>query len=374
MTASVLPDQETHIRNHARILIVDDDRVARTSLSSLLAEQPYQLFTAATATDALKRLDQIQPDVILLDVLMPEMDGYEFCRRLKNNPVWQHIPIILVTALDDFGSLVTGLDAGADEFLSKPVHGPELRARIRSMLRIKRQYDQLQQALQLREDIANMMIHDLRNPLSVAMLKCNLLLLRNQLQPLDVDSVELIYSQLARLDAFVDDMLMLARMEGDSSTLLRRRVDVCHEVATVLKEQADLATSTDIDLHIDVPDTPCWIEVDVALFVRVVDNLLSHALLQSPRHGRVQFAITSLTDGSLRLSVTDMAPAIPPEYRTAVFDKFEIVALKQKGINQMDLRLAFCKQVVDAHGGTITYSTETSGGNRITAVFPPAPQ
>ena len=98
---------------------------------------------AANGLETLASLKELDPDVILLDVMMPGMDGLEVCQHIKTDKTWRHIPIILVTALDSKKDLAAGLEAGADDFFSKPVNGLELRARVRSMLRIKTQFDQL---------------------------------------------------------------------------------------------------------------------------------------------------------------------------------------------------------------------------------------
>jgi len=129
--------------NNRNILIVDDVLSARETLKGHLTGQDYNLVFANDAIEAFKKIVENPPDVILLDVMMPGMDGFELCRHLKSDEKWRHIPVILVTALDNTDDLVRGLDAGADDFLAKPVNGSELRARVRSMLRIKYQYDTL---------------------------------------------------------------------------------------------------------------------------------------------------------------------------------------------------------------------------------------
>lgn len=127
-----------------KILIVDDHLAAQETLKAQLAGLGYHLFFASSGKEALGKIEQAIPDLVLLDVMMPELDGFEVCRRLKADLRWRHIPIILITALNDRKSLVRGLDAGGDDFLSKPVNQQELRARVRSMLRIKHQYDALE--------------------------------------------------------------------------------------------------------------------------------------------------------------------------------------------------------------------------------------
>lgn len=128
----------------ATILIVDDDALVREVLHDFLDSQGYQIGFAQNGYEALDKVAELLPDLILLDVMMPGMDGFEVCRHLKAHPQWRHIPIILVTALNDKQDMARGIEAGADDFLSKPVNSTELRARARSMLRIKSQYDTLE--------------------------------------------------------------------------------------------------------------------------------------------------------------------------------------------------------------------------------------
>ena len=132
------------MKRNSKILIVDDELAGRETLVDLLDGQSYNLVFANNGAEALEKVAKLRPDLILLDVMMPGMDGFEICHQIKAEKAWQHIPIILITALDGKKDLVRGLDAGADDFLSKPVHGMELRARVRSMLRSKTQYDLLE--------------------------------------------------------------------------------------------------------------------------------------------------------------------------------------------------------------------------------------
>ncbi len=136
-------------RKKHTILVIDDEESIFDVIEGLLMREDYQFVYLASGKIALERLDEIQPDVILLDVMMPELDGIETCQRIKANSSWQPIPIIMVTALDSKEDLARCLDAGADDFLSKPINRLELRARVRSMLRIKLQYDALVATMRL---------------------------------------------------------------------------------------------------------------------------------------------------------------------------------------------------------------------------------
>ena len=133
------------------ILIVDDEPSARETLVAMLEGEKYQLELAPTGTQALQMLDKLQPDLILLDVMMPGMDGFDVCRRIRSNPKLAEVPIILLTALDDRASLLTGIESGADDFLSKPVDRHELKARVRTITRLNRYHTLIQQRENLSE-------------------------------------------------------------------------------------------------------------------------------------------------------------------------------------------------------------------------------
>jgi adenylate cyclase len=127
----------------ARILVVDDTPQNVKLLADLLQARGYEVVTAASGREALERVDKERPDLVLLDVVMPEMSGYEVCRRLRAAPETAVLPVVMVTALDPGQERLKGLEAGADDFLTKPIHQAELLARVRSLLRIKTLYDEL---------------------------------------------------------------------------------------------------------------------------------------------------------------------------------------------------------------------------------------
>jgi DNA-binding response OmpR family regulator len=133
-----------------RILVIDDEESIFEVVEGLLYREGYELSYVSSGKEALEQIDDIQPDVILLDLMMPNMDGIQTCQRIKANDRWCHIPIIMVTALSSKQDLARSLDAGADDFLSKPINSLEMRARVRSMLRIKFQYDALDANQRLR--------------------------------------------------------------------------------------------------------------------------------------------------------------------------------------------------------------------------------
>ncbi|MEI6429257.1 MAG: hybrid sensor histidine kinase/response regulator [Pseudanabaena sp. ELA607] len=155
--------------DQATILVIDDEPDNFDVVEAILNNQPYQLHYAAAGHEALDMLDLYQPDLILLDVMMPEMDGIEVCKVIKSQMRWRNIPIIIVTALTAREDLAQCLAVGADDFISKPLNSLELRARINSMLRIKKQYDTLQRFSLLQRDTINILgqnLHELTGNLA----------------------------------------------------------------------------------------------------------------------------------------------------------------------------------------------------------------
>lgn len=357
----------------ARVCIVDDNVIARETLADLLYPENYELLLLESGLTLLARMESLKPDVILLDVMMPELNGFEVCQRLKAHPQWRHIPIILVTALDSKDSLVRGLDAGADEFVSKPVNGSELRARVRSMLRVKQQYDKLNVTLQLREDMASMLIHDMRTPLSTIALYTGLVLQRQNLAANDLQAMQTLQSEVRHLEALINDMLLLAKMEQDKLLLNLGPHDLCRLLQELVEQHALLAQLRQIHVNLELPASPLVANVDETLFSRMVDNLLANALKFSPTASTVTLRLWALdeqqTGLSFHIEVIDEGAGIPEEERRNIFDKFKIVSLKREGLSQIGLGLALCRLVAEAHGGQVYVTGNQPQGSVFTVEF-----
>jgi two-component system, sensor histidine kinase and response regulator len=346
----------------AKILVVDDQAIARKSVEALLFNENYQVEFAADGAEGLAKVAELLPDTILLDVMMPGMDGYEVCQRLKSNPLFQAIPVIMLTALHDKQNLVRGLDAGADEFLTKPVGGLELRARVRSMLRLKQQHDRLVDIMRLREDLSHMVAHDMRNPLAAVLGHAQLLLNAPALNARAQEHAGEICKGAFRLKHFIDDYLVQAKMEHDHMVLNRTAVEFDRLVARVAENHALTAQSRNTPLTVAIrPGSLPPVQADAALCERVLDNLLSNAIKYSPSGHPIAISAEPLAHNGdvaapgaqIRLRFADQGPGIPSEYRDRIFDKYEIVVMKQANTAQIGLGLAFCKLVVDAHGGRL---------------------
>ncbi|MEI2583989.1 hybrid sensor histidine kinase/response regulator [Scytonema sp. PRP1] len=370
------------------VWVVDDEPNGFEVIELLLRREGYHLNYFSSGKEALNRLDTSRPDVILLDVMMPEMDGIETCSRIKANPNWKPIPIIIVTALDSKEDLARALESGADDFLTKPVNGLELRARVRSMLRIKQQYDALQATINLRHDLSKLVVEDLRQPMSTMLLGSHLLLQSN-LEPKDRERAEMVHAAGLEVDAIINGLLRLAKMESGKLLLNRVEVDLNELAEVVLANFQAIAQTTapqaamlpegtaqraianfkQIQLKSELPKQRRWISIDANLFHRLLDNLLTNAIESSPSGSNITFHINypNATESPRQavISVIDEGIGISKHLQQSILDQYEPGSLIS-GASQIGLRLTFCKMVAEAHGGTITIEDNQPQGSIVT--------
>lgn len=347
------------------ILIVDDELENFDVLEAMLMAKPYQLHYAANGVQALSFLQNYQPDLILLDVMMPDLDGIETCRRIKSNPHWQHIPIVMVTALNSKEDLVRCLNAGATDFLSKPVNSAELRARVHSMLRIKQQHDDLQNLLQVREEMVSMIVHDLKNPLCSIILHTEFLQLMTSLPEPCLRKVNRIAGSAQQLQIQIDSLLLIAKIEAGKIALDYAEVDLCMLCNEALNDFEVIATQKQLTLIRELPEPGGTIEVDVHLFRRILDNLLSNAIKFSDPDSPITLrAAYSETRGAV-IQVLDEGPGISAAVKSRIFQKYEVGTLAE-GVEQTGLGLAFVKMAIEAHGGEVEVTDNQPQGSIFT--------
>jgi two-component system, sensor histidine kinase and response regulator len=346
-------------RSASRILIVDDERLSRETAEALLAGEEYALSFAASGREALDQLRDLPVDVILLDVMMPGIDGHEVSREIKRDPNLAHIPIILVTALDSGEDVARGLAAGADEFVTKPVHGDELRARVRSMLRIKHQFDDLAETMRLRDELAHMIVHDMAAPLSAIIALSEMLLDPIAGLPANAQQrLRTIRDAAHRLHGFSSEILVISKLEHGRLLLNREPVDLGQLAQQGKQLIAPVALAKGIVIETVVRDVATTEKtLDLGLFTRVIENLLTNAVKHSPMRSTVTLSL-SYVDGPpnlgllLRIRVCDLGRGIPEKDRERIFDKYGVIQLQESGA-QVGLGLYFCRMVAEAHGGRI---------------------
>ncbi|KAF3891236.1 response regulator [Tolypothrix bouteillei VB521301] len=349
------------------VWIVDDEPNGFEVIELLLRREGYHLNYYNSGKEVLNRLETNLPDAILLDVMMPEIDGIETCSRIKANSLWKHIPIIIVTALDSKEDLARALESGADDFLTKPVNGLELRARVRSMLRIKQQYDALQATINLRHDLSKLVVEDLGQPMSTLLLGSHLLLQSN-LESKDRERAEMVYAAGLEIDAIVNGLLRLAKMESNRLLLNRVEVDLNELVEVVIANFQAIANSKQIQLKTELQKQRRWLSIDTNLFQRLLDNLLTNAIESSPSGSTITFRVNySNTTEPLKqatITITDEGTS-SKHLQQSILEQYELGSLVS-GASQIGLRLTFCKMVAEAHGGAIAIKDNQPQGSIVT--------
>jgi signal transduction histidine kinase len=366
------------LANAPLILVADDVAANVELLFDQLHVLGFRAIAAADGPSALAACFEHRPDLCILDVSMPSGDlgvddrstGFEVCRRIKRDPRTKSIPVIFVTALNDTTDRVKAIEAGGDDFLTKPHNRLVLGARVRSLIKLKAATDSLEDTLRklrevekMRDDLMKMIVHDLKTPLTSVLATMEMLI--------DGDFGEVTESQKKMIGdaeskaedllALIGDLLEVSRIEEATMTLDLQPIapaallnEILHEWS--IRFQQESATAT-----VDVSDDAPVFEADKALLKRVLGNLVQNALTHSSNAVTLQLSARRDGDGIL-FTIADNGPGIPPEYHEVIFRKFERV--KNPTIprtRSSGLGLAFCKLVVDAHGGRIWVQSAGEG-------------
>ncbi|MCA9565159.1 MAG: response regulator [Myxococcales bacterium] len=352
-----------------KILVVDDEPMVRQGLVALLSAQSFDVSFAPDGPSAIASVRSVVPDVILLDVMMPGMDGFEVCRRIKGDPASQHVPIIMLTALADPEFVARGIEAGADDFISKPASSVELRARLRSMLRIKGQHDALRELLDLRERMVQMVVHDMRSPLAAIDLISTVNLNSSPDEQLTADFLT-VQSCVRDLERMAATMLLTSRLSRGALDLAETQFDLFHVADHIVATHQRIAGRKDVKIEFVCANRPT-ILADEGLIARTIDNLLANAVRHSPADGSVRLEIVSSgPHGGPMVVVSDNGPGVPEELKETIFRPFVTSALDQERIPNIGLGLAFCRMVAEAHGGDILLDDNSPSGSVFTLTLP----
>ena len=361
-----------------RVLVVDDIAANVRLLAGILKVADYDVLTAESGADALQKVEEFAPDVVLLDVMMPEMDGFEVCRRLRENPRTVSLPVVMVTALHETEDRVRALEAGADDFLTKPVNEIEVVARVKSLVRVKRGRDELestlsdlQRAESLRDSLASMLVHDLRAPLTTILAPLEMLSSNafGELNEMQSEVAEMATRGANRLLYLVNELLDVSKLESGNMTLQPSEFLLAPIVEEALELTGVLA-GRDEQLVEREYSNDFQVRADEDLLRRVLSNLLSNAVKFTPSDGRIGVGAKT-GDNEVLFWVRDEGDGVPPEYRDKIFEKFGQVESRQEGRKlSTGLGLTFCKLAVEAHGGRIWIESEAGRGSTFFFTLP----
>lgn len=347
------------------ILIVDDERFNINVLKDLL-DPEYDTMIARNGELALKRIRSgTLPDLILLDIMMPEMDGYEVCRQLKEDETTRSIPIIFVTAMNNIGDEMKGFELGAVDYITKPISPPVVLARIKTHLTLKRVLEVQKELNKLKNKFLGIAAHDLRNPLTVILGLSNLMMkkaLPEEKKTKFVETINRVSNQMLRL---VNDLLDVSVIESGRFDLRLEMFSLSTLAAERVELIIDSAERKGIKLISDLPEIPETL-LDADRIGQVVDNMLTNAIKFS-NTGTIVYLTTREIDGCVEMAVTDQGPGIPKEEIGHLFCSFQKLSVQPTGGEiSTGLGLSIVKKIVDAHKGNIHVESEVGKGTTFT--------
>ena len=355
------------------ILVVDDVEPNIVALEALIGDLGCEVVRATSGNDGLRQLLKREFAVILLDVQMPGMDGYEMARYARANPHTRDVPIIFLTAMDQTEeNQLQGYGSGAVDVLYKPLSPLILRSKVRVFLdlyitrrrladgvaelrastdELERRHRALEQAQRDHRELTEFIVHDLKNPLSVVYSGLEWAI--EQIPATQGDfgaAIADAYEATVRLRSMIEDLLTISRMEQPNFDLRREVVSVGKFLRTVV--QAYVARAQKRGIELALPECESGeVHADQTLLRRVVENILDNAFRYTPPKGRI--AVTVRPNVGVEINVSNDGPAIPARERGRIFEKFRRGAGERAGAGNAGLGLYFCKRAVEAHGGEI---------------------
>ena len=370
-------------------LVVDDNEMNRDVLSQRLKRQGHEVVMAVSGLEALATMRKQAFDLVLLDIMMPEMDGFEVLEQLKSDMTQRHIPVIMISALNEMDSVVRCIEMGADDYLCKPFDPPLLKARIGACLEKKRArdrevglYDQLQQNYKrlqelekLRDDLMNMIVHDLRTPLTSVIAGLHSISTVGDLNADQHEMVGISISGGETLLGMINDLLDVDKLESGSMQLDYVVLSAADLVASAVRQVASLADNKNLTLVQQVSDGLPPLLGDDDKLRRVLENVLGNAIKFTPSGGRVTIeALQGSESLTILFIVSDTGEGIPHEAISRIFEKSGQGGTGQGGRTMSTgLGLAFCKLVAQAHGGRIDVVSTPGAGSRFSVTLPLAP-
>ncbi len=370
-----------------KILIVEDNQENMDLLVYFLKPQGYDIITVKDGLSAITKVEKEHPDIILLDIMLPKMDGYEVCERIKKNQETKFIPVIMLTALKELQDKVRALEVGADDFLSKPFENIELLARVKSLLRLKEYHDELEAKNKeladkntsllgmdkFKEDLINLIVHDMKNPLFV--IQGNLQMMSMSMQNLPIEILKKYTQRIERssqqLLRMVVNLLDISRIEEGTIKLKNDKADINRIIEDIINRIKDYPENQEKQIVTELDSNLPELVVDRSVIERVFENLINFSVTNIVEDGKVTITTSVSDNNNIQFITHDSGTQIPKNYHDKIFEKFSQTEIKNSGYRvDRALGLTFCKLAVDAHKGRMWLDLDNKVGNRFIIELP----
>lgn len=352
------------MNNRCKILIVDDDATNREIILEILSDRSaYTCESAKDGAEALKIIDWFRPDIVLLDIMMPGMDGYSVTKQIRENPKLKYVKIIMVSGKRQTQERLVGYESGADDYLIKPFHEDELLAKIKVFAKLKL----AEEVDQIKSTIISLSAHETRTPLNAIYMCSQFLLGDDSLTDQQKEAVDTIYTSAKKLNKYIDKVFRLCQLKKEttleiSTIAVKEFID--YEVKGLQQEFGGQVT-----LHFQ--DPAAEIQVDGSLFREAFLSILNNAAKFSPEHGEI--IISSGTDNGMALiSVSDQGKGVDADYQDSILDGFTVSNFLHHHEGS-GLSLAISRTIIENHGGELTVENRPGCGATFTIRLPLEP-
>ncbi len=375
------------LKSRAKVLVVDDSQESVDLLEYFLKPAGYEILKANDGAKALEIVEENPPDIILLDIMLPKINGYEVCEKLKKRQTTFHIPIIMITVLKELKDKIKALEAGADDFLTKPFDSVELLTRVKSLLRIKSYHDEIirrnqelekQKETLLREDLlkkelTNLIIHDMKNPLFV--IQGNLQMMEMNKEMATDESKDVYTQRIARssrsLLRMILNLLDISRLEQKKMEIEPVHTDLNSLVSDIMESFKDIPEHQSKSVHMKLREELSRVYMDKSIFERVLENCFNYVFQNTPEFMSINVETSKAENQKIRLCISHDGKPIPENFKEKIFLKNAQPELKKAGYKPArGLGLIFCRLAMEAQYGSINLDKNMSDRNLFVLEIP----
>lgn len=353
------------------ILIVDDIPANLKVLGGILKDEGYKIRPVLNGELALQVAEKEKPDLVLLDIMMPGIDGFEVCRRLKENPHLKDIPVIFISALNDTRDIVNAFALGGVDYITKPFQAEEVSARVATHLKICRQNNELKELNATKDKFFSIIAHDLRGPIGSMMQISEFVTMKGSMDEETLHSFLESQKELSRNTFYLlENLLNWARSNTKQIEYYPEIIDINTIIKTSIENIKFQATNKNISISAQYPEQG-QAYVDEHMFRLIIRNLLSNAIKFTPQGGTISISIIPDNKNSVEIAVKDTGIGMPPK---TVEELFRIDVNNSRpgteGESSNGLGLLLCKEFVERNNGKIRVESEEGKGSTFRITIP----